>query len=189
MKIPKGSRLDKIEASYGPLGEAVRCGLAGCGTPHQKGFVVVFRASEGGSPERALIGHVCGKREFKEIWTKAVARHNAELRAVEVRASLASCVLMADEIEPRLKALLPGLQSRNDIREALLTDAPDFMRVCINACRNHRGVIVSIPKWDEDEKIIHRLEGRLFFLQNAAFEKTRILLAGMNRISRLLKFG
>jgi hypothetical protein len=133
VQIPKGALLDKIEDSYGPLITRVRCGL--CGTPHKKGFIVVFREHETAERKRTLIRHICGKREFKEIWSRVLARHKAEVRSEEIRAALREFLKTAEVIEPQLLALLPGLQARKVVRDTLLIDARGFMRECASACR------------------------------------------------------
>lgn len=181
--IPKNSRLERIESSYGPLDAAVPCGLSNCGTAHKRGYVVVFTRNDSASSERGIIGHVCGRREFKETWTQAVARHRAEERAAELRAELNKFLENAAEVEPRLQALIPGMQVRSAIRSILLIDARDFMRECANACRSRNGRLGRHGYGDE--RITYKLEGQLFFLSDDALAKAKRILNGIARVRRM----
>jgi len=183
-KIPKGSRLEGIESSYGPLETAVRCGLSHCGTPHKRGYVVVYVSSDSAVSERGIIGHVCGKREFKETWTQAVARHEAEVRAADIRAELDRFLENAIGVEPHLRALLPTLDIHSVIRKILLIDARDFMRQCANACRTGHGRLEGY--YDHDgKKTSCKLAGQLFFVQYDVPNKAKRLLNGITQIQRL----
>lgn len=173
VRIPKGAILEKIASNYGPLANNVCCGLADCGTPHKRGFIVVFRRVLGEPLEQALMGHVCGKREFREAWTKALAAHNAKLRAEEAKASVQKFLTSASEIEPRLHAILPGLEARKAIRDILLIDARDFMRNCATACRSQNGRITGYST----SHIRHRFKGEIFFLQDEAIGRAKAILS------------
>lgn len=157
--IPRDARLERIEESYGPLADAVHCGL--CATPHKTGYVVAFMRSNETARERGIIGHVCGHREFKETWTQAVARHEAELRDAEVREELKRFLESIGDIEPQLQELLARLEIYDAIYRLLSIDARDFMRHCADACRTGNGRLEG-PNYS-GRKLTHRLEGQPFF--------------------------
>jgi hypothetical protein len=183
--IPRGSRLDSIEAEYGPLTESVPCGKLDCQTPHKRGFLVTFADPQGVSG-RAIIGHVCGKRQFGQVWKEARARHIAEVRKAQVQEAAADFLRLAADVEPRLRVLLPSLEARHAVRQALAIDARSFMRACEEACRGdgylrtHRdGVSVRL----------HRVEGRLFFTQDNALKRARLALESISIMRRTLDEG
>lgn len=192
--IPKGSRLGAIEAEYGPLSDAVPCGRTNCGTPHKKGFVVTFADPQGRSG-RSIIGHICGKKEFGQVWKEAKARHAAEVRKAQIQEQAAEFLRVAADAEPRLRVLLPGLEARNAIRKTLSIRAPRFIRACEEACRGdgyiysyRDGAHVRLHR-DGARVRLHQVEGRLFFLQNDALTSARLALRSIALMRETLDEG
>lgn len=181
--IPSGATLERIVSKYEHLKDPVRCGLAGCRTPHKNGYVVKFREADDAPESEAIMGHVCGRREFGTAWTDAVAKHEAELRHAEIQQALTKFLEEAPIVESNLRPLIEGMEIRRAIRTILNTDASDLMRHCGNAFRQDREVI---SYWgSQGGRKSYRLQGRLFFLQDRALTKVRLILDGIDKIKEL----
>jgi len=178
--IPRDSRLERIESSYGPLETAVPCGL--CGTPHKRGYIVAFSLVGSDTLETGILGHVCGKREFKETWTQEVNRHEAEIRAAEIRAELVRFLENAGDAEARLQASIPKLEIYSAIKEILLIDARDFMRYCESACKSRNGLLEAFGY--DGQRTKHQLEGKSFFTDSSTVGTAKRLLTGIEQIRR-----
>ncbi|MGN6365304.1 hypothetical protein [Asticcacaulis taihuensis] len=145
--------------------------------------MVKFREAGGAPEEEAIMGHVCGRREFGTAWTDAVAKHEAELRHAEIQQALAKFLEETPEVEAKLRPLIEGLEIRRAIRIILNTDASDLMRHCGNAFRQDREVI---SYWgNQGGRKSYRLQGRLFFLQDRALTKVKLILDGIDKIKEL----
>jgi hypothetical protein len=83
VEVPRGAELLRIVGAFEGLTEMIPCGLAGCHTPHRKGYVVAFRVNDGAE---GMVGHVYGSNFFGSAWNEAVQKHERHERIVVLRA-------------------------------------------------------------------------------------------------------
>ena len=183
--ISSGSTLHRIEDSYGPLKDEVKCGLEGCRTPHKRGFIVAFSQSDSGTEHGlGIVGHVCGKRAFGTGWVEAERAYDARVRAEEVRAAAERFQARIGLILPELQAALPRLKWQHELRKILLHRAPMLMRMCQEAASKHHGRIRRAQ--GGDFVTLHRLRGEPFWLEDRALDRAKELDYAARRLQLFL---
>lgn len=70
-QVPDGARMAGIVAGYEHRQSKLRCARPGCGTLHNKGFVVQLDTGQ-----HIIIGHVCGKKVFHADWGTLEEEHH-----------------------------------------------------------------------------------------------------------------
>ena len=169
--IPPDSILESIERNYGPLAEAVPCGF--CGTPHKKGYVVIFRKSPAASPERAIMGHHCGKKFFGEAWQKVQLTYQSKLEDKKSRELLDKSLKELPTFQQRLEKVNPKIRRSHTLKRLLGENAPLFMRRCREACRSDNGYL---RRYRYTETSEYQLRGRSFFLDENLFYNNKSCL-------------
>ncbi len=156
--IPRSALLLEISGQYGPLPDKLPCGLAGCRTPHQKGFLVAFQ-EKNGSRGLGRVGHICGRNHFGTSWTEAKNAFDRKMHADQVDEARQRFLARMGNVLPRLDRLVPIVTEIASIRAAL---GPDVTRACTEAARGESGVIAIYS----GRKLVHqhKLEGRSFWL-------------------------
>lgn len=171
--IPKDSVLDKIEEKYKNLDTKIQCGM--CGAWHKTGCLVQFRRTADSPIEHAVMGHVCGHREFGQIWTDIDTSYDVALRIDENRSELEKRLAEFPGVEGKLQSLLPGLKERRAIRSTLVAYGGAFVERCAHAFKTGQDKVVVRDK--TGNKVPYQLKGELFFQQDFAVLRAEAILA------------
>lgn len=138
--------------------EKVHCGLEGCGTPHNKGFLVLFTEGDGATAKVGMVGHICGKNTFNTSWTAAELVYHARARAAEVKAAEERFRSRAGRILPDLQAAAPRVRTLIAAGGVLTKNAAEIMRICADAAKSRGGRIETYYGHE-----VHRLAGVAFW--------------------------
>jgi hypothetical protein len=157
VRIPRSAKLLEILESY-RTPEKVHCGLEGCRTSHNKGFLVLFAESEGVASKVGMVGHICGRNNFNAVWVTVQQAYDVRIRTAEVKAAEERFRIRAGRIIPELQAATPQLKTLIAARGVLTKYASDIMRVCADAAKSRGGRIETYFGHE-----VHRLAGVEFW--------------------------
>jgi hypothetical protein len=173
--IEPGATLLGITDEYKNLGDSVRCAFPSCRTAHKNGFVVEFE--QDGVRGTAIIGHICGKKYFKN-WEAQQSQFQREANIKYIRQQTEHHLPAANEVYAGLEPLIGRLQWQMHVQQYLQILAEHEMRAIVDAIRSNRGYLELRHR---RKPVPVRVVGQPFFLIDAPYDDARVLLEDIKR--------
>ncbi len=128
------------------------CGIKGCRTPHQYGYLV--RTTDG---KITNIGRDCGKRHLKLEFTKARKAFREKRKAADNLKSIMTIKEGLSPYEDRINNLLSLSRALNDCREVLREKMPLIHGAVVTMAEKGTNQIIQSRRMNKREAEIHYL--------------------------------
>jgi hypothetical protein len=173
--IHPGAALLGIRDEYKDLDDSVRCAFPSCRTAHKHGFIVEFE--QDGVRGLAIIGHICGKKYFKN-WEAQQTHFRREANIAHIREQTERHLPAGNEVYAELEPIIGRLQWQMHLQQYLQFFAEDEMRAIANAIKSGGGYLELRHR---RRPIPVRVVGMPFFLTEAPYDDAMLLLEDIKR--------